>query len=93
MLNCKDTSRLIAKSQDRPLSIRERWGLKFHLMMCSSCRRFDHQMALIRLAMHKMRTNPDSSESLALSGGARERIRYRMAQTKVSALDADCRTY
>lgn len=48
MLTCKDASHLVSQKQDRPLSFRERWGLRIHLWMCRNCQRFERQITLIR---------------------------------------------
>ena len=53
MLTCKDASHLVSHSQDRPLSFRERWGLRVHLWACTNCRRFERQIGLIRLMLRK----------------------------------------
>ncbi len=50
MLNCKESARLMSQGMDRPLSTRERLGLRFHLLMCSGCRNVRQQMSFIRHA-------------------------------------------
>ena len=49
MLNCRNATRLMSESQERPLSMIERMSLKLHLMMCSGCSNFKEQMGAIRL--------------------------------------------
>ena len=49
MLNCRNATRLMSESQERPLSMIERISLKLHLMMCSGCSNFKEQMGAIRL--------------------------------------------
>lgn len=85
MLTCKDASHLISESQERPLGAWERWGLRLHLWMCVSCRRFERQMVLMRQALRIMGKR---AEADALSDGnstdfppdARERIRKALAE-------------
>lgn len=48
MMNCQQATRLLSESQDRPLSLKERAALKFHVMMCSGCKNFSNQMFDIR---------------------------------------------
>jgi hypothetical protein len=78
MLTCKDASHLLSERQERPLGLRERWGLRLHLWMCVSCRRFERQIDLMRRAMRMLRRR---AEADAAAGGAklpsdvRERIR------------------
>lgn len=53
MINCKEASQLLSQAQERPLERKERTGLRFHLLMCSMCREFDRQLALLRAAMRR----------------------------------------
>lgn len=75
MLTCKDASHLVSHGQDRALSFRERWGLRFHLWMCGNCRRFERQIALMRRLLRQpdLRTETEIAE-IELSAEARERI-------------------
>ena len=53
VINCKEASQLLSQAQERPLERKERTGLRFHLLMCSMCREFDRQLALLRAAMRR----------------------------------------
>lgn len=79
MLTCKDASHLISRAQDRPLGFRERFGLRMHLLLCESCRRFEQQMRLLRIAMQAMRDKFTVDDQVELPAEARERIRQRLA--------------
>lgn len=48
MLNCREVTRLLSESQERPLALPERMSLKMHVMMCSGCRNFGKQMQTLR---------------------------------------------
>lgn len=48
MMNCRQATELMSQQMDRPLTTKERLALRFHLMMCSGCRNFDHQMHDLR---------------------------------------------
>ena len=48
MLNCHDATRLMSERQERELSGRERVSLRFHIVMCTACRRFEKHMGTIR---------------------------------------------
>ncbi|HEY9147415.1 MAG TPA: zf-HC2 domain-containing protein [Gammaproteobacteria bacterium] len=50
MLNCKKATQLMSQKQDRLLSMKERTSLRFHLLMCSGCRNYNQQMALLSVA-------------------------------------------
>ncbi len=49
MLNCKNATRLMSESQERPLSAMERMLLRLHVMMCSGCHNFKEQIGAMRL--------------------------------------------
>ena len=53
MLNCKDISRVVSESFERPLSFGERIGLRFHMMMCGTCRQFRNLQRKIHTAVKK----------------------------------------
>lgn len=48
MMNCKKATALMSQQMDLPLTLKERMSLRFHLMMCSGCTNFDHQMRDLR---------------------------------------------
>lgn len=80
-MTCKDASRLISESQERPLGLRERWGLRLHLWMCDACRNFQRQVASMRQALRELgkRAEADASGT-DLSPEARDRIRKALAE-------------
>jgi len=81
MLTCKDASRLLSEGQERPLSLGERLGLRLHLWMCVSCRRFEQQLALMRRAMRALRRRAETEADTAeLPIAARERIRRALSE-------------
>ncbi len=81
MLTCKDASHLISESQERPLGFLERWGLKMHLWMCVSCRRFERQMTLLRQALRMLGKRAEATDdSTEFPPEARERIRKALAE-------------
>ncbi|MBE7424343.1 MAG: zf-HC2 domain-containing protein [Zoogloeaceae bacterium] len=54
MISCKEVSRLVSASLDRPLTLRERFWLKLHLWRCGPCGNFAGQMRLMRAAMRRL---------------------------------------
>lgn len=62
MLNCHDATLLISQSQERPLVLSERLGLKVHVAMCSGCRNFEKQMPALRAAARLFAKGPDRDE-------------------------------
>lgn len=77
MLTCKDISKLISESFDRELPLRERMGIKFHLMMCSLCRTYNRQMLALRNSLHRL---SDAVPPEHLSPEARERIKKSLSK-------------
>jgi hypothetical protein len=51
MLNCKDISRVVSESFERTLSFGERTGLRFHMLLCGTCRRFQKLQKKIQTAV------------------------------------------
>ncbi|WP_227718310.1 zf-HC2 domain-containing protein [Microbulbifer sp. Q7] len=47
-MNCKQATQLLSLQQERPLSRREKFSLRFHLMLCKACRNFSTQMDSLR---------------------------------------------
>ena len=48
MATCKEISKLISESHDRPLSWIDRVKIRLHLAMCFICRNFSKQVDMIR---------------------------------------------
>lgn len=55
MLNCKDATRLISDSLETKLSVRQRMGLLFHIVLCGMCRRFRSNITKLRIRIRKSR--------------------------------------
>lgn len=79
MLSCKETSRLLSESLDRPLPLRTRITLRWHLSMCRLCTRYYRQLRFLRRVMG---TLPDHVDQAApddcLSQEAKERIKEHL---------------
>ncbi len=78
MLSCKDASHLISEGQDRKLGLWERMGLRLHLWMCDSCRRFEKQMGQMRQALRRGWGQGDLPTDKPLLAEAQERIRQTL---------------
>ena len=55
MINCKHATELMSQEKESRLSLKQRMGLRFHMMMCAGCRNYNKQMAFIRKAMQQYR--------------------------------------
>ncbi len=62
MLDCRNATRLISESQERPLSFMERFSLRIHLAMCSGCSNFNDQMGSLRLMARSFAKREDSEK-------------------------------
>jgi len=51
MLNCKQATELMSRSQDQTLPLLKRLNLKLHLIMCRGCSNYNKQLAFIRKTM------------------------------------------
>ena len=83
-LSCRRASELLSEAMDRPLSRGERVGLWIHLRLCGACRRFRHQLLLMRNTLRDAGATGDvasgndpiaTNSGAVLSDAARERIR------------------
>lgn len=48
MPSCEESTRLMSAAMERPLSRSERLALRWHLLMCGACRRFDRHLDWLR---------------------------------------------
>ena len=55
VISCKEASRLLSLSQDRPLGWFEGLTLRAHLALCDMCSRFAAQLRVMREAMQRYR--------------------------------------
>ena len=75
---CKTATRLQSEALDRKLPLRQRFGLRVHLLLCKWCRRYGKQITFLRNAA---REHPDEMAEPVpqkLSAQARERIKQRL---------------
>jgi hypothetical protein len=81
--SCKSASRLQSEALDHKLSLRQRLGLRIHLVLCEWCRRYGKQIAFVRDAAHSHPDEVAKSMPQQLSDESRERIRrYLRANMK-----------
>lgn len=87
MFNCKDISRLVSESMDRRLSWRQRLGIRFHLLMCRYCTRYQKQLLLLRRLL-RQQAQPDQDTSLpTLDEAGKDRLRKIIDQDHSSSKD------
>lgn len=74
MLDCKQTSQLISQSLDRKLTLRERFALQLHLIVCKFCKRFSQQLQIIRVSMKSLVDEVEKNDAILMPSDAKERI-------------------
>lgn len=81
MLTCKEVTRLVSDSLDRPLPLWRRLQMWVHLRMCALCLRFRDQTLFLRAAAQAyMRVEREAAASPReqLSAATRERIKQAL---------------
>lgn len=61
MLNCINATRLISQMQDENLPVSQRLALRWHLLCCSGCRNFLHQLEDLRVVSRAFAMGYDGS--------------------------------
>lgn len=61
MIPCQKAATLLVAREDRPLALGERGALRFHLLICKACTRFEYQMLTMRQAMDGWRNYTEQS--------------------------------
>ncbi len=79
---CKTATRLQSEALDRKLPLRQRFGLRVHLLLCKWCRRYGKQVSFLRHAAHEHPDEMTEPVPEKLSDEARERIRQKLHASK-----------
>ena len=76
MADCAETQAKVTKGLDLDLTLRERFSMRFHLLMCLNCQAFTRQMAALRRLAHDLgRRGLGRWHGAKLQAKARARIR------------------
>ena len=89
MLNCRDATKRISESLDKPLPVFARMELKLHLWMCRFCARFEKQMLFLRVIFKRYEKQTQAESDLPpdfprLSPEAAERLKNALQEQKGS---------
>jgi len=86
MIYCRDATRLASKALDTSLTLRERVGLRIHLMMCDGCKRYREQLShlrdLIRAGLRHLEALEDGGAGLTADEAAAMVRALRAAETE-----------
>jgi Putative zinc-finger len=74
MLDCKQASQIISQSLDRNLTLRERFALRLHLLICAYCKRFSQQLQTMRIAIKQMTASIENDHKIEMPSAAKKRI-------------------
>ncbi len=74
MLSCKNASQIISQSLDRPLTIRERFALQLHLLICKYCKRFSQQLQTLRVNLKLTASAIENDDTIIMPASAKQRI-------------------
>lgn len=74
MLDCKQTSQLISQSLDRSLTVRERFAMRLHLLVCQYCKQFSQHMKTLGVAFKTMVSTVESDNSIEMPSATKSRI-------------------
>ncbi len=77
IFSCKKITGMISESMDRKLPLYKRMGIRFHLMMCVLCRRYQQQLLFIRSVLRRNR-EADEVSCRSLPDDVRERIEKKL---------------
>jgi hypothetical protein len=77
IFSCKKITGMISESMDRKLPFYQRMGIRFHLMMCALCRRYEQQLLFIRSVLRR-NGETDDRDCQSLPADARERIEKKL---------------
>ncbi len=81
---CDVITQKISESMDHPISLRDRFRIRVHILFCVFCNRYRRQLLAIR---DMLKTKRDEIETTDIAGGpvlsadAKERIRQSLHQS------------
>ena len=78
--SCREAVRLQSSALDRPLTLRQRLGLRMHLVLCRWCRRYGEQIKFLRAAAHKCAEHDGLGMPATLTPEVRERIKRSLRE-------------
>jgi len=74
MRSCKEISKLVSSSLDRPLSFRDRAEVWMHLKMCRLCGAFWRDLQRLRSNVRRQVAEKEQDESIRLDPSSKVRI-------------------
>jgi len=86
MISCQEASQLVSHQVDRPLSLKDRLRLRFHLLLCKACPTLHRKFETLHRAGQQYILHDEAcgNECPDLSPEAKERIAKSLRQEKDS---------
>jgi predicted anti-sigma-YlaC factor YlaD len=78
MFTCHDMTRLISQDQDGDLPWTTRWRMNLHFLLCTWCRRYRRQLALLRRAFGRLPENESAQPNETLPADAKARLKQKL---------------
>ncbi len=78
---CKEVTRMASEAMERRLPLRQRLGMKLHLLFCALCMRYVRQLQFMRDAVQQHAAQIEDGSApppVVLSGDARERMKQSL---------------
>jgi len=80
--SCREATRLQSEAMDRPLRLRQRIGLRIHLVLCKWCRRYGRQIGFLRRIGREHEKHDQTLPCQMLRAEAKERMKQRLNSEK-----------
>ena len=78
--SCREATRLQSEAMDRPLRLRQRIGLRIHVILCRWCRRYGRQIGFLRSMAHEHEKHEETLPAQTLRPEAKARMKERLKE-------------
>ncbi len=84
MTSCKEVSDLLSTSLDTRLPVSRRIGLRFHLLLCKMCSRYQQQLKFLHRAatMYTERAPRPGDAGVVLTADAAQRLTQKIRESR-----------
>jgi len=81
IFNCQRVARLVSESMDHKLSPGRRLGMRFHLLMCRHCARYQKQLLFIRGLFSSQHSLKGDSPTVTMDKSSKKRLRQILSRS------------
>lgn len=81
-LKCSQASLMLSRAEEEELDSVEKIALRFHLMICHSCRRFEKQLSFLRRIFARLSKNEfyESDNLPGMTEESKDRIKKNISE-------------